>query len=52
MKILIVPDSFKECLDAFAVTAALAAGLQQSDIPDVFITSHPLADGGGGLLHE
>ena len=52
MKILIVPDSFKECLDAFAVTAALATGLQRSGIPDAAITGRPLADGVEGLLHE
>ena len=50
MKILIAPDSFKECLDAFAVTAALSAGLQRSGIPESSIVCRPLADGGEGLL--
>lgn len=50
MKILIAPDSFKECLDAFAVTKALAVGLRRSGIPKAAIIGRPLADGGEGLL--
>lgn len=50
MKILIAPDSFKECLSAFAVAEALAVGLRRSGIPDSSLVSRPLADGGEGLL--
>ena len=50
MKVLIAPDSFKECLDAFSVTTALSIGLQRSGIADSAIVCRPLADGGEGLL--
>jgi len=50
MNVLVAPDSFKECLDAFAVSDALAAGLQRGGIPRPCIECRPLADGGEGLL--
>lgn len=50
MNVLVAPDSFKECLDAFAVSDALAAGLQRGGIPESSIVRRPLADGGEGLL--
>jgi len=51
MKVLIAPDSFKECMDAFSVADALAAGLRRSGVPARSIVRRPLADGGEGLLH-
>ena len=51
MKIVIAPDSFKECLDAFAVAEAVAAGLRRAGVRDEDIVRRPLADGGDGLLH-
>ncbi|MCK5862461.1 MAG: glycerate kinase, partial [Candidatus Hydrogenedentes bacterium] len=50
MKILIAPDSFKECLSAFAVTEALSVGLRRSGVPDSSLLCRPLADGGEGFL--
>ena len=49
MKFVLAPDSFKECLRAHRVCAALAAGIRQAD-PDAEIESIPLADGGEGSL--
>lgn len=50
MKVLIAPDSFKESLDAFRVTDALAKGLHEgtAETPEVYC--RPLADGGDGLM--
>ncbi len=50
MNIVLAPDSFKECLTAFAVAEALSAGLQRAGIPEEDIMCRPLADGGDGLL--
>ncbi len=50
MKILVAPDSFKECLDAFAVAQAIAAGLRRGAARPVEVDCRPLADGGEGLL--
>lgn len=50
MKILIAPDSFKECLDVFSVTDAIARGLLSGGASSEDIIRRPLADGGEGLL--
>lgn len=50
MKIVVAPDSFKECLDAFAVAEAVAAGLRRGASQPVDVYCYPLADGGEGLL--
>ncbi|MCR5351812.1 MAG: glycerate kinase [Bacteroidales bacterium] len=49
MKILIAPDSFKGCLPAREVAAALSSALR-SRHPDWEVTGLPLADGGEGTL--
>lgn len=50
MKILVAPDSFKECLDTFRVAAAISAGLRRGAGPGVEVVCRPLADGGEGLM--
>lgn len=49
MKIVIAPDSFKGCLPAREVAAAMAAGVR-SVLPRAEIVTLPLADGGEGTL--
>lgn len=49
MKIVIAPDSYKECLSAAEVAAALATGLRRV-LPQAEILCVPLADGGEGTL--
>lgn len=49
MRILIAPDSFKNCLTARAVAEALADGIR-SVCSDAQIDIIPLSDGGDGLL--
>ena len=49
MKILIAPDSFKECLPAKEVAEVIAEGLQQSII-DVEPITCPIGDGGEGTV--
>lgn len=49
MRILLAPDSFKECLSATAVCEALTQGIR-AVLPDAEITSVPMADGGEGTL--
>lgn len=48
-RILIAPDSFKECLPAAEVARHLEAGFRRA-LPDAQILSLPLADGGEGTL--
>ena len=48
MKIIVAPDSFKECLDAGEVASAIAEGLY-SVIPDAEVKRIPLSDGGEGM---
>lgn len=48
LRILLAPDSFKGCLDAPAVCAALAEGLWRVR-PDAIVRAIPLADGGEGF---
>ena len=49
MKILIAPDSFKECLPAKEVAEMIAEGLRQSII-DVEPITCPIGDGGEGTV--
>lgn len=51
MKIIIAPDSFKECLTAAEVANAIAKGIQSS-IPDAECVCVPVADGGEGTLQS
>ncbi len=50
MNVLVAPDSFKECLDAFAVAEAIASGLRRGAKTPMTVVQRPLADGGEGLL--
>jgi glycerate kinase len=47
MKIVVAPDSFKDCLSAQAVCEAIAAGVRDV-MPAAEVVSVPLADGGEG----
>lgn len=49
MKVLIAPNSFKQCLSACRVGNAIAAGVRKA-CPDTEIKILPLSDGGDGLL--
>ncbi|MBN2063686.1 MAG: glycerate kinase, partial [Sedimentisphaerales bacterium] len=49
MKIIIAPDSFKECCRAVDVARAIATGVRQC-CPAAEIIQIPLSDGGEGLL--
>ncbi|WP_163710693.1 glycerate kinase [Mangrovibacterium lignilyticum] len=49
MKVLIAPDSFKDCLDAASVSRHLAEGIHRV-LPDAEINSIPVADGGEGFV--
>ncbi len=49
MKIVIAPDSFKECLAAREVAAALAAGWARA-WPESEVVCVPMADGGEGTV--
>lgn len=49
MKLLIAPDSFKECLTAVEVAAALADGARKA-CPAAAIDVCPMADGGEGTV--
>ena len=49
MKVVIAPDSFKECLPAGEAAAALAAGVLDA-CPDAVVDLCPMADGGEGTV--
>lgn len=49
MKVLIAPDSFKDCLEAADVARYLGEGIHRV-MPDAKITSIPVADGGEGFV--
>ena len=49
MKIVIAPDSFKECLSATKVATAISEGIQKI-VPEAEIISIPVADGGEGTV--
>ncbi|NLV46768.1 MAG: glycerate kinase [Candidatus Hydrogenedentes bacterium] len=50
MKLLVAPDSFKECMDAFSVADAIARGLRLGIHGPLEVICRPLADGGEGLM--
>jgi glycerate 2-kinase len=49
MRIVIAPDSFKECLTASQVAAAISEGIQKI-LPEAEIINIPIADGGEGTV--
>lgn len=49
MRVIVCPDSFKDCLSAAAVAAALAQGVRRA-CPDAEIVELPVADGGEGTV--
>ncbi len=49
MRIVIAPDSFKECLSALSVAQALALGFRHA-LPDAELELVPMADGGEGTV--
>jgi glycerate kinase len=49
VKILVAPDSFKECLSASAVARAIAHGVRRV-MPDAEVVELPVADGGEGTV--
>lgn len=51
MRVIIAPDSFKECLPAHSVSAALAEGVRRA-CPNAEIVEVPLADGGEGTVES
>lgn len=51
MKIVIAPDSFKECLTAAKVAQAIETGLKQV-LPNAECVKVPVADGGEGTLQS
>ena len=51
MKIIIAPDSFKECLTAKEVAMAIAKGMKPV-LPDAEFELVPVADGGEGTLQS
>lgn len=50
MKVVIAPDSFKECLAASDVAAAIAKGWKDI-FPHDEVICHPMADGGEGSIN-
>ncbi len=49
LKVVVAPDSFKECLSAPQVAEAMAAGVRAA-APDGEVTCVPMADGGEGTV--
>ena len=49
IKIVIAPDSFKECLSAFEVAEAIADAVKEA-VPTAQVVTLPLSDGGEGTL--
>jgi glycerate kinase len=49
LRVVIAPDSFKDCLAAADVANAIAAGVRRAD-PSAFIDLIPMADGGQGTV--
>lgn len=50
MRIVVAPDSFKDCLSASVVAAILSDEISRQR-PDIHVTECPLSDGGEGSLH-
>ncbi|MEN8156900.1 MAG: glycerate kinase [Bacteroidota bacterium] len=51
MKIVIAPDSFKDCMDALSVAEAVGLGIRKV-WPDAGIVNIPMADGGEGTVES
>jgi len=51
MKILIAPDSFKDCMSAREVASALGRGIQKI-LPEAGLQLVPMADGGEGTVES
>lgn len=51
MNILIAPDSFKNCMSALEVAAAISRGIRKVN-PDAEIRRIPMADGGEGTVES
>ena len=49
MRIVIAPDSFKECLGAIQVAEAMARGVRRA-VPKAEVVCKPMADGGEGSV--
>lgn len=49
MKVLILPDSFKNCLSSFNVGTALSVGVLKA-MPHAAVDIYPVADGGEGTV--
>ena len=49
MKIVLAPDSFKDCLTASEVCAALTRGIY-ARVPEATVVTVPMADGGEGTM--
>ncbi len=49
MRIVLAPDSFKECASAARVASAMAAGVRRAS-PDAEVDLAPVADGGEGTV--
>lgn len=49
-RLIVAPDSFKECLDAVEVAKRIAAGITRV-LPDTEVLQIPLSDGGEGLVN-
>ncbi|MDZ4858182.1 MAG: glycerate kinase [Candidatus Hydrogenedentes bacterium] len=49
MRVVVAPDSFKECLSAARVAAAIAAGVLRA-VPAADVVCMPMADGGEGTV--
>lgn len=49
MRLVVAPDSFKDCLSAAAVCEAVAEGARRAD-PGADVVAIPMADGGQGTL--
>jgi glycerate kinase len=49
MRIVVVPDSFKECLSATKVAKAISEGIRLV-VPEAEITCIPFSDGGEGIV--
>lgn len=48
MRIVVAPDSFKDCLSASVVAAILSDEISRQR-PDIHVTECPLSDGGEGF---
>ena len=51
MKIVVSPDSFKECLTATLVSLAISEGIKRI-VPEAEVTCIPVADGGEGTVES